>query len=320
MTATTSQAVVVAADLLTAPKGTTGHVGASSSPARGRRLRFRFRKLAAGTVDVTTGSLRSRIAELEAQVAAAAGHLARIAELEAELAAAQRAGPDLSAMSDIDVAVLASEAAADILRLARAEAEKVTSAAHELLAEARGEVEEAHRRAVLVARQVRATAEAEIRERQAAAEAAASAAAERANEEAAQLCAQALAFAQQQRADADALGDRTAAEARATAERVVREAETRASDRVAEAEAEAARLIEQASTQRAAVIAEVDEQRRLAQLMLYGATTFQSAFVDSYDRLRSVVDESAVHLLEPVQRVAAKIAGLDRTLSERRSG
>lgn len=316
-------------------------VAVESAP-KGRR--FRLRKfdetVVHDAVHQATDQFQVRIAELEAAVA----------QRDADLEEARGRVPDFTSLSNADLAVLASDAAASILRVARTEADASSTKAATLLADAEAvatqRVEEAEQQAAEILRvateraaALEAEADAEIRAKREAADAAIDEGAQRANEEAAELAAEAQAYSKQVSSDADSYAERVrdeadeyagqlrnetqrrseelVAEAQAVAEARVSNAKKEIEARLAKAHAEAEQIVQAAVDRREVLFADLEVQRRLVQSTLEDAASIQAAFVEGYGRLRKTLDESVAHLIEPVQRARRQLANIDRELAER---
>lgn len=343
MTGSTNGVADTAVQMPSGAEGSNGkpEVAGDAVP---RTRRFRLRRfdetMVHDAVHQATDQLSARIAELEAQ----------LARRDAELEEARSQVPDLESLSNADLAVLASDAAASILRVARTEADAASTRAEKLVADAQAEatrrLEEAEREAADVVRSAdeqaastRAEAEAEIQAKREASDAAIDEAAQQANREAAELAAEAQAYSKQVSTEADSYAERVrgeaeeystrvrgeaakrseevVAEAQEAAESLVADAGREAEARVARAQVDAEHIVQAAVDRREALFADLEVQRRLVQSTLEDAAAIQASFVEGYGRLRKTLDESVAHLIEPVQRARRQMANIDRELAER---
>lgn len=230
----------------------------------------------------------------------------RIAELEKRIAELEAAPPDISKLDEADLGVLASEAAAAILRVAKNEA----AASHEAAAKAveaarteaaavrdaaQREASELRRRAAEEAARVRETAKGDAADLRVTAEF-----------EANQLRNSAQEFVSSIKTDAEA----AAASLRTKAEAQVAEARARCDEEVKQ-------MLESALVRRDELFADLEIQRRFMLSTLEDASAIQAAFVEGYGRLRKTLDESVAHLIEPVQRAKRQVASIDRELARR---
>jgi hypothetical protein len=278
---------------------TAEHDGPDSDPLpSARRGRLRFVRHSAQLDFPTPDGASEVTAPIDAtqELAATVARLeSRNAQLEQELADLHNRPPDLSKLSDADLAVLASDAAASILRVARAESEAAAAASEEQLDAARHEA----------ARHLDAARHD--------AEAILGSATERAR----QLEAAAESTDRSVRASADAYALETREKALSEADATVKSARNQAEAIMAKVKLEAEQFLESAIARRDALFADLELQRRLVQSTLEDASAVQAAFTEGYGHLRKTLDDALAHLIDPMQRARRQVASLDRELFKR---
>ncbi len=277
---------------------------------------------------------------------------ARISELETELARLREQPPDLTKFGETELAVMASDAAASILRTAMRAVEEAAAKAREKIETADGEVKtmraSAQRDADLLRRSASqdstrmreaAKTEADATRKEAETEAAAklksaehargsaakevtriqaeaTAAAEATRKEAESAAAAKVKQAEDLRRAATKETSRLRDEAAAAATTIHKEAESRAAEALSKAHAEAAALLHEATERRDALVADLEVQRRFIVSMLEQATELERSFADSYQHFRKVLDETASHLSAPIERAKRQLAHIDRELKK----
>ena len=207
----------------------------------------------------------------------------RIGELEAELAERDKQPPDLSRLSEGELGVLASEAAATILRTAQRECLEKTEAANQQLAEARSEAEEIVSTARLNATQTKEAARRQAAEAQETSVQQAQALTERSQAEAA-------AMLEAARVEATTTLESANSEATATLESAREEAAATLQAARDEADSTLGSAIEESQALRQSAAEEA--QRRQQEIAALASKTVAETKVES-DRLRMSAESQA---------------------------
>jgi hypothetical protein len=265
----------------------------SEGKAAARRGRLRFgRDAAAGSGDPRSLGTTVSPKLFEETAPVIADLEARNAELAHQLDELRRQPPDLSRLSEADLAVLASDTAARILRAARHDSEASALAAREHL-------DATHREAADHLEQAKAEAEQIV---QSASDRA------RAQRETAEVEDRRI------RQEADAYATEVRQKANADASALLARARDEAAEVMANHKLEVEKFLESAKARRDAIFADLDLQRRLMQTTLEDAAAIQAAFTEGYGQLRKGLDDAIAHLIEPVSRARRQIANLDREI------
>jgi hypothetical protein len=265
----------------------------SGAKAPVRRGRLRFGRESTAPVMIATAGGTTIAPRLFDDAGDALARLeAHNAHLEKQIAELLNQPPDLSNLSDADLAVLASDAAASILRLARKESEAVALAAKEQSELAKQESADRLERAKHEADEVLQTAV----------------------ERAKSLLESAEAEDMNVRQAADVFATETRQKAREESEAMVALSRSAAEAIMTKVNLEAEQFVESATSRRDAIFADLEVQRRLMQTTLEDSAAVQTAFTESYGHLRKSLDEALAHLIAPVQRARRQVANLDREL------
>ncbi len=207
----------------------------------------------------------------------------RIQFLEAQLERAYQK-PDLARFSSSELAIMASEAATNILQVAREENDALVSEAKKILE----------------------TAKTDAQNRL-----------DEAREEAQSLLADAQSKAANLQADVDSKSDELMASTRAQAETILTEAREEAGAMVFKAKTEEGEILKAALKRRDAMFDELELQRRTMISTLDDAAEIQRLFAEGYGHLRQALDESVANLIEPVKRARRQVNYLDNEIAER---
>jgi vacuolar-type H+-ATPase subunit H len=208
---------------------------------------------------------------------------ARIQFLEAQLQRAYEK-PDLARFSSSELAIMASEAATNILQVAREENDALVSEAKKILENAKTQA------------QTRL---------------------DEAREETQALLADAHSKAANLQADVDRKSDELLSSARAEAETILTEAREEAGAMIFKAKTEEGEILKGALKRRDAMFDELELQRRTMISTLDDAAEIQRLFAEGYGHLRQALDESVANLIEPVKRARRQVNYLDSEIAER---